>query len=119
MIRERDGASCKVKEMFPLLESIHTQVFQADHCISRKNKLLFLEPANGTMICSACNQAKGFNNKSIHRAVDEIVKAREGEKVFSELVAIDMAKSVNINWNKRWWLEEQLERLNRGIQEIR
>ena len=71
------------------------------------------------MICSSCNQAKGFNNKSIHRAVDEVVKHREGAGVFADLVALDMAKSVNENWNKRWWLEEQLERLKREREEIK
>ena len=66
---------------------------------------------NGTMICSGCNQAKGFNNKSVARAVDAIVKEREGETTFAMLVSVDMSKSVNPNWAKRWWLEEQLERL--------
>jgi hypothetical protein len=102
-----------------MLESKHTTTYQADHCISRKNKLLFLVVENGTMICSGCNQAKGFNNKSIHRAVDEIVKLREGGIGFQAMVDVDMAKSVNQNWSKRWWLEEQLERLNRETEEIK
>lgn len=117
-VLERDGACCKVKQHYPLLASKHTRTYQADHCISRKNKTTFLLVENGTMICSGCNQAKGFNNKSIHRAVDEIVKKREGGHKFQELVDLDMAKSVNPNWSKRWWLEEQLERLNREKENI-
>ena len=70
------------------------------------------------MICSACNQMKGFNNKSIHRAVDEIVEKREGKLAFELMVQMDMRKSVNPNWAKRWWLEEQLERLTSERQEL-
>ncbi len=80
--------------------------------------MLFLDPRNGTMICSSCNQAKGFNNKSIARAVDEIVERREGKLAFELMVQMDMRKSVNPNWAKRWWLEEQLKGLIRGREEI-
>jgi len=118
VIKERDGDCCKVRQHFPLLEIKHQRIYQADHCISRKNKLLFLDSRNGTMVCSACNQAKGFNNKSISRAVDEIVERREGKLAFELMVQMDMRKSVNPNWAKRWWLEEQLKGLINGREEI-
>jgi len=111
VIEERDGRQCMVKKFFPEIAITHTPVYQADHCFTRANKHLFFDPCNGTMVCAGCNMAKHYDNKSVKRAVDMIVKAREGEKKWEEMLHIDMRKSANHDFNKVWWLEEQLEGL--------
>jgi hypothetical protein len=70
------------------------------------------------MVCSSCNRAKAFGHKSINRAIDEVVKRREGYKTYKDMVDIDMSKATNPNWTKRWWLEEELERLQNVKKEI-
>ena len=74
-------------------------------------------PENGCVVCSACNAAKGFNRKSIARAIDEIVISREGQEKFDEMVAIDRQKKANPNFRKIWYLEEVIERLENDKQE--
>jgi len=68
-------------------------------------------PENGTVVCSACNMAKGFNNKSISRAIDEIVIRREGQDKFDSMVALDRMKKANRDFRKVWYLEEIIEKL--------
>ena len=107
----RDGRVCKVRQHFPEIEISHTDVYQVDHCITRGNKLLVYDVRNGTVVCSSCNSAKSNNMKSVMRAIDKIVIAREGREAFDQMVAIDMAKSVNPDYSKRWWLEAEIEKL--------
>ena len=111
VVEERDGRQCMVKKFFPEINITHTPVYQADHCFTRGNKHLFLDPCNGTMVCASCNMAKHYDNKSVKRAVDMIVRAREGEKKWGEMLRIDMGMSANHDFNKVWWLEAQLEGL--------
>ncbi|KKK59055.1 hypothetical protein LCGC14_3038200, partial [marine sediment metagenome] len=85
----------------------HTNVFQVDHCVTRACKWTFYMPENGTVVCSACNMAKGFNLKSIQRAIDDIVIVREGIEKFDEMVAMDRSKANHTDFNKIWWLEER------------
>lgn len=108
---KRDGLECKVQKYFPEIQIAHSDCYQVDHCIGRANKLLFLDPRNGTVVCSSCNSAKNNKMKSVSRAIDMIVKTREGLKVFDEMVALDMAKSSNPDWSRRWWLEDQIATL--------
>lgn len=115
----RDGRECKVKRYFPNLKISHTDVFQVDHCISRKNKHLFFEPSNGTIVCSACNQAKGFKNKSVDRAIDQIVIDREGLEKFTEMVDLDRGGGPNFNWGKIHWLEYIVEKLEEKVKPLR
>lgn len=107
---------CQVQIQYPQIEINHTTNYQVDHCITRSNHLLTLEPRNGTVVCSACNRAKHYCNKSIGRAIDEIVKKREGEEFFADMVRIDMAKTANPNWCKRWWLAEITEKLTKELE---
>ena len=111
IIALRDGKRCLVKKLFPEIALTHTETYQADHCFTRGNKHLFLNPANGTMICSACNMAKHYDNKSVKRAVDYIVMDREGKAKFNEMLQIDMGMSANYNFGKVWWLEDQRDSL--------
>ena len=117
-IELRDGRQCTVQRDFPQIALAHCNVYQADHCFTRGNKLLFLEPANGTMICASCNRAKHFDNKSVKRAVDSIVRDREGDDKWEEMLDIDMRLSVNYNWNKVWWLEEQRDKLKSYLERL-
>ena len=127
IIELRDGRRCMVKVLFPEIAVGHTEIYQADHCFTRANKHLFFEVNNGTMVCSGCNMAKHYDNKSVKRAVDIIVIGRIGEDKFQEMMAIDMRKSALPDWNKVWWLEEQeakLEKIKKeyeipGITEIK
>ena len=115
----RDGKRCMVRKHFPGIKIAHTDVYQVDHCITRANKLLFYNTSNGTVVCNSCNRAKGFKNKSIGRAIDEIVKLREGEEAFDDMVAIDRKMSQNHNWNKVWYLEEIIIGLESQVEFIK
>ena len=107
----RDGHVCLVKLFFPNIALAHTDIYQADHCFTRGNKHLFLDPANGNMVCSACNMAKHYDNKSVKRAVDYITQQRVGRAKWKEMLACDMQMGPNVHWNHVWWLEEQHEKL--------
>ena len=107
----RDGKGCQVRKFFCFIPIKHTDVFQVDHCFSRMDKNLFLDVRNGTVVCSTCNRAKGWKQKSVHRAIDQIVKMREGDDNFNEMESINMAGSPNHEFCKRYWLEEKLKSL--------
>lgn len=108
---KRDGKSCKVKERFPNLEIFHSNVIQVDHCITRANKHFFFDTRNSLVVCSACNMLKSMQAKSVHRLIDQIVIEREGQDIFDEFKALDMRKSPNVNFSKRWWLEDIIDKL--------
>lgn len=109
---KRDGHQCQVWKRFGnRVEIQHAGPLQVDHCITRSNKLLFYEPRNGTVVCGSCNRAKGFSNKSVHRAIDQIVMEREGLEYFNDMVDLDHKKSANPDFNKVWWLEEKVKEL--------
>lgn len=112
----RDGKRCLVHFYFPHIQIIHTDVYQVDHCITRGNKSTFLEVANGTVVCSACNAAKNFKNKSVDRAINEIVIKREGLDVYNRMVEQDQSCSAFPNWRNRDWLEKQIEILTEMIE---
>jgi len=114
----RDGKFCWVQRFCPEINIIHTKTIQLDHTISRKNKHLFLDPKNGIPICSACNMAKGFGNKSINRAIDNLSKQRD-PKWFEWAVSLDKTCSPNVNFSRVWWLEEQIERLEKELDELK
>ncbi len=107
----RDGKRCMVGKYYPSLKIEHTNIFQVDHGITRSCKWTFYMPENGTVICSGCNMAKGFNNKSIGRAVDKIIIMREGQDKFDEMVSLDQCKKGFPHFNHVWWLEEQIRLL--------
>lgn len=108
---KRDGRECMVKKYFPNIAIEHTDVIQIDHCFTRKNKHLFVDVRNGTCVCSACNMAKAFSNKSVCRAIDEIVKNREGQEAWEEMLAIDQAKMSNNKWNSIPYVESLIKKL--------
>ncbi len=116
---KRDGHQCQVWKRFGSeIEIAHGGPLQVDHCVTRANKLLFYELANGTVVCGSCNRAKGFGMKSIHRAIDQIVIEREGIEKFNEMVELDHKKSANPNFNKVWWLEEQRGKLEGELEQL-
>lgn len=108
---ERDGRECQVSKHHPHIRITHKGVMQVDHCFSRRDKNLYFDPRNSTVVCSSCNAAKGFKNKSVDRAIDEIVIAREGLEAFAEMKKINQTGTPNPGWGKVWWLEETLEML--------
>lgn len=110
----RDGRCCKVKQFFPQIQIAHTETFQVDHTFTRGDKNLFLDPHNSLVVCSACNRAKFWNNKSIHRAIDDIVEARDSRE-FYRMRCVSHYNPPNYNWTNPIWLEEQIERLNKLI----
>jgi hypothetical protein len=114
----RDGLTCLVRDKFPGITINHTLPFQADHCFTRSNKHLFLDPANGNMVCSSCNMAKHYDNKSVKRAVDYITQQRVGKKKWREMLTNDMQMGPNVHWNKIWWLEEKREELSRAHKKL-
>lgn len=115
----RDGEECKVKRYFPHLNITHSNVYQVDHAISRRNKHLFFETSNGTVVCSSCNQAKGFKNKSVDRAIDQIVIDREGLERFNEMVRLDQSQTPNHEWGKVYWLETVVKGLEEKVEKLK
>ena len=101
-----------------LAGSSHNDIFQVDHCFSRANKNLFLDTRNGTVVCSTCNASKNWDKKSVGRLIDDIVKMREGEEAFTEMKAIDMRGSPNLNWHSRAWLEDMVIQLTLKCSEL-
>ena len=112
----RDGGECQVRKEFPFIQIHHTDIIQIDHCISRNNKHFFIDPRNGTTVCSACNYAKKYKLKSIDRAIDYIVKKREGKHIFESMVKLDQSMTTNDNWKNIEWLEYEIKKLEQKRQ---
>jgi uncharacterized Zn finger protein (UPF0148 family) len=113
----RDGRQCQVQKYYPEIRMAHESVLQVDHCISRGNKHFFFNPKNGTVVCRSCNRAKKYKQKSVDRAIDEIVQKREGIEWFNKAVEFDKTGTPNLGWGKIWWLEEIVESLERVLVE--
>ena len=114
----RDGRECQVKKHFPEIGG-HTDIIQVDHYITRSNKWFFLEPQNGTVVCSGCNSRKAWGQKSIAWAIEQIVIKREGEKAVEDMNLLNMAMKPNENFSKIWWLEAQIRMLEMKRREYR
>ena len=112
---KRDGDGCQVQIHFPRIAIKHSNIYQIDHCFSRTIKELFLDLANGTKICSTCNQAKGSGKISSSKkdaitiAVHEIVKKREGEDTYQRLLEIASSLASFQDWKNIEWLEMQIK----------
>lgn len=104
------GKYCHVQRYYPHLKLRHSSTIQIDHCISRANKYFFFDVRNGLPVCSSCNLAKCMKNKSVDRAIDEMVRNRD-TKWFDDAVWVDQSKEPNVNFGKRWWLEEKIQDL--------
>ena len=105
----RDGKECQVKKKFPYIKTSHTDTYQVDHCFSRRYKRTFLEIANGTVVCSACNRNKQYND-TINLAIHEIRQAEEGE-VYDRLRSEIEQGGAFIKWRNIGWLEEKIKTL--------
>ncbi len=115
---KRDGGICQVRKHYPSVPISHTNVMQSDHCFSRNDKNLFLDPANSTCICSGCNMLKGFGQKGVDYMVHEIVKKREGVKKHDEMLMIHLHKNGNPGWKLIPWLEIEIDKLTRLIDRL-
>lgn len=107
----RDGRECQVKLTYPDIDIRHSSVMQVDHTFSRRDKNLFFDPANSLVVCSTCNMLKKFQQQSVHRLVDNIVKDREGETKFYDMQRINLAGNPNHLFKQRLWLEEVIKDL--------
>jgi len=118
----RDGRECMVKKHFPLLGGekpvIHSDIMQVDHCVSRAYKDEFFNPRNGTVVCQNCNGYKHNDQFSVNRCIDEIVIEREGLPFYRSIVRRHRMQRASGNWSKTWWLEEQIENLQRTLKEL-
>jgi len=121
---KRDGDGCQVKKHFPNIAINHSNTYQIDHCFSRTIKELFLDVANGTKVCSACNQAKGSGKISASKkdaitiAIHEIVKKREGIDIYNRLLEIASRLASFPEWRNIAWLEMQIKILNELKEEL-
>ena len=106
----RDGRQCMVQKLYPTIDILHAGALQVDHCITRRNKYFFFDHHNGTVVCGSCNRAKHYKQKSVDRAINEIVQERD-EEYYDYMVGVDQTMAPNNGWKKVWWLEEQLEAL--------
>ena len=120
----RDGG-CQVQRYFPILAINHSEVLQVDHCFSRQIKELFLDVANGTVLCSTCNQVKGSGKigatkrDAVTIAVHEIVKKREGIDVYLRILEIASAPCAFTSWRNIVWLDGQITILQEMIEELK
>ena len=113
----RDGEECQVKKYRPDIAIFHNGPLQVDHCFTRGDKNLFYDVRNGTVVCASCNAAKNFKNKSVDRAIDDIVRRREG-RAFEDMRKTNETKTPNIQFNKVWWLEHVAETLESQLIEL-
>jgi len=113
----RDGRQCMVQKLYPTIDILHAGALQVDHCITRRNKYFFYDPKNGTVVCGSCNRAKHYKQKSVDRAINEIVQEREG-KYYDKMVEIDQTMQPNHGWKKVWWLEKQHRKLKRVLSRL-
>ena len=109
----RDGNKCMVAFENPEIPLKHDNIMQADHCFSRNDKNLFVDPRNGTCVCRCCNMAKGFGQRSVARLIDDIVIRREGFEAFEEMKAINLKLSGSEKWRNASWLESQIAYLRK------
>lgn len=103
----RDGKQCWVRLRFPNIKTKHTNIYQVDHCFSRSNKELFLDVANGTVVCSSCNLNKKYND-AIRLAINDIVMQREGLNVWNRMREVASGRGGFPRWRNILWLEEQI-----------
>ena len=114
---KRDGTDwCQVQKHFPWIKTSHDSIRQVDHCITRKNKHLHLDPRNGTVVCSSCNLNKHLLNCGVDHAINEIVKKREGQEWFEGMVKTAQTMGANVNWSRVWWQEEQNKKLEKELE---
>ena len=118
----RDGRECQVKKHYPHIKASHCEVLQIDHFITRRDKNLFFDPHNSTVVCSSCNRNKKYKQKGVDYAIQEIVLKREGQEAFDYMMRLNMTGNPNLHWKKIWWIEyivETLEKYKEGIIEKR
>lgn len=84
-------------------------VIQIDHCFSRTASPLFLDPRNGTTLCSGCHFQKTYKQKAVDKIVDGYVRLREGEKWWAEAMQTATSKEI-----KKWNIQE-LEDLTKEL----
>ena len=120
----RDGNVCMVQRHFPHIQTKHTNIYQVDHCFSRRFKRLFLEIANLTMVCSGCNFRKNYDD-AIRLAIYDIVREREGDDMFTHMRLLKDRGGPFLEWNRIGWLEFKLkilkqirEEFEEGIYEV-
>lgn len=107
----RDGRECMVAKHYGFIKVPHSEIIQVDHNISRTNKILKFDPRNGTTVCSNCNMFKKNKQFSIDRAIDDIVKKREGD-FYYKMVEIDQMRKPNLDFGNIGWLEKNLHWLD-------
>ena len=112
------GKFCHVRKYFPYIKLRHSAVIQADHCISRKNKYFIYDIRNLLPVCSSCNSAKSWGNKSVGRAIDEIVMERD-RVWYENAVWLDRSGEGNTNFSKRWWLNEVITDLENEFKKLK
>jgi len=108
------GKFCWVQRYHPEIKVTHTDTIQIDHCITRANKYFFFDVWNGTPVCSGCNMAKCYDNKSVARAIDEMVEKRN-PAWYKDAIWLDQTGEPNINFSKIWWLEEKITDLENEL----
>jgi len=102
----RDGEVCAVEKHYPHINTKHTEKYQVDHCFSQKIKRLFLEIANGTVVCDACNLNKNHSD-AVRMAVYDIVKEREGS-VFDRMRGEVEQGGPFPEWRRIRWLKDKI-----------
>ena len=115
----RDGDGCQVAIHFPEIPMEHSAVYQIDHCVKRGLKALFFDTRNSTKVCSKCNWAKFRDLWGVKRAIDEVVRKREGDESWADIKRIEQTKPICDGWKKVYWLEEIAATLGLKISELK
>ena len=91
---------------------------QCDHWISRRNKSVYYDIRNLTLLCGTCHTKKSFGYQDYTQKVTDVVFAREGKAVFELLRKKsneikkwnpDELLSLAESYRKLWtWTKDQL-----------
>lgn len=117
----RDGRICQIQKNYNY-NLPHSDQMQIDHFFPRGDKNLFFDTSNATVICSTCNYLKSngsSNSTMIQILLLEIVKKREGEEKFAQMIMTNQAKVPNRNFAKAWYLEEVIKKLQKEIDDLK
>lgn len=77
----------------------------ADHCFSRRNRAIFYDPSNLSILCQSCHFLKTHRIKGADLGVYRLVEAREGKGEFKRLYDIAKLHRPFPDFSKRYYLE--------------
>ena len=86
-----------------------------DHLFSRRNKTIFYNISNLSLLCKGCHFSKTYGQGTVSYDLFKLVESREKEK-FNYLLKESSNKTIPFrDFNKVWWLDEIIESLQKQL----